>query len=743
VPYRAKDVPAERAQYAHPDIYILLTHLSYYYSGLNNSHLDQVFEKLKKSSDASFEYKSWIDTLPKDCSIDDSIKEYSGINLYDSTQKYDLLYPVLKYHPDVINYWLSEFLFPKEAKQFHAKLETSAWDLCQIKKYPLSGFSGTNDSRLLLPLTTHYHEIPDLKGTNGMLLDYLLREENRSYTFISSDNCGKFILKSISSSESDLRLLLDVGALMLEYNNQQVIEEWMKLRRDVEAGIFFDENNRLSVIDRRNNKTYFEISPYRKKIEKCVVYFDESHTRGTDIKFPYGTIGAVTLGKGVTKDRLMQGCMRLRLLGKGHSVRFFASFEVNQNILNMKHQHDSQINTIDILKWVLNNTRKQTIDGYLYWAQQGLSLFRRESICLDYENDKQLKKYADNTIDYETIELKKLYDPDRIEDTITNIIYKKSEFIGQNLSNVSLFYEKYKEKAESIHSLLLKYASTETTFSHLLEEEQELELEIEQEQEKETERPPSAKPLKNLVEPDVERFIKSGDFNKNSKSFIKLIESLNESSLRNILQPFAWSDQLFVTRDFTKTVSNNLNEIDDYLRPPRWFSIHGKNENMIIVFLSDYEANELFAHFNPNVTSLATFLPRLREGQDRILSFPKVDIPSYLEEQLAVFTGSLFFNKNEEQDDFVRFVGYCPSPRSHIQQIYFENEIIFQNGFVAFENRKKVFRDVKLSNFQEDPCDLLTKLYELRNYGIVPRSAHHLKILRLGRRNEFITCSQL
>ena len=80
---------------------------------------------------------------------------------------------------------------------------------------------------------------------------------------------------------------------------------------------------------------------------------------------------------------------------------------------------------------------------------------------------------------------------------------------------------------------------------------------------------------------------------------MKLIDSVNESSLKNILQPFAWSDKLFVTRDFTKTITNSLNEIDDYLRPPRWFSIYGKDENTIIVFLSAYEANELFAHFNP------------------------------------------------------------------------------------------------------------------------------------------------
>ena len=128
-------------------------------------------------------------------------------------------------------------------------MDTSAWDLCQIKTHPLSGFSGTNDSRLLLPLTTHYHELDELKGTNGMLLHYLLLPENNFYKNLPPDGSGKHILQLMSSSSSSLRLLLDVGALMLEYNNQQVIEEWLKLRKNVEAGIFFDNENNLSRIN--------------------------------------------------------------------------------------------------------------------------------------------------------------------------------------------------------------------------------------------------------------------------------------------------------------------------------------------------------------------------------------------------------------------------------------------------------------------------------------------------------------
>ncbi len=66
---------------------------------------------------------------------------------------------------------------------------------------------------------------------------------------------------------------------------------------NVEAGVFFDKDDFLIVIDREGRKTPFEISPYKYKLNKCVIYLDEIHTRGTDLKFPKGSVGIVTLSK--------------------------------------------------------------------------------------------------------------------------------------------------------------------------------------------------------------------------------------------------------------------------------------------------------------------------------------------------------------------------------------------------------------------------------------------------------------
>ncbi|KAG7289874.1 hypothetical protein NEMBOFW57_006251 [Staphylotrichum longicolle] len=55
VPYRAKDSPAPRSEFSHPDVVIVLTCLSYYYQGLSNKTLnksDQVEQEYSRDQTA-------------------------------------------------------------------------------------------------------------------------------------------------------------------------------------------------------------------------------------------------------------------------------------------------------------------------------------------------------------------------------------------------------------------------------------------------------------------------------------------------------------------------------------------------------------------------------------------------------------------------------------------------------------------------------------------------------------------
>ena len=114
-------------------------------------------------------------------------------------------------------------------------------------------------------------------------------------------------LQILVSQKPEIRVLLDVGAQMLDLQNSELAKVWLDINRDASAAIYFNEDDELMVRTRDGNTQLMRSSSFAQQLDRCVVYLDDAHTRGTDIKFPIGFRAAVTLGPKVTKDRLVQG----------------------------------------------------------------------------------------------------------------------------------------------------------------------------------------------------------------------------------------------------------------------------------------------------------------------------------------------------------------------------------------------------------------------------------------------------
>jgi hypothetical protein len=102
----------------------------------------------------------------------------SGINLKDRVQCIERVFPSLRYAKNIIDYFLTHLVFPKEMSEFPHKLSASGWDIGQFKTHPASGFSGTNDSRMTLPLSVAHLDLEEQKHTNALVLEHLLQPEN-------------------------------------------------------------------------------------------------------------------------------------------------------------------------------------------------------------------------------------------------------------------------------------------------------------------------------------------------------------------------------------------------------------------------------------------------------------------------------------------------------------------------------------------------------------------------------------
>ena len=322
VPYSARGVPSEQSEWGHPDVAILLTCLAFYYQGLSNSQLRLSLECIGKADDPFGEYDRWIQSV---INIPGSFREWTAINLDDEIQ-IESLWRQVRFNTSVINYFLNESVFPKHAKQFEVKLQTSGWDIPQSASHPSSamnsnrssiakrsamttGFSGTNDSRILLPLNIKQQDLPGLLHTNAMVLTSLLQPRNRHFE-VAVDRYGKRLsevglLQRLE--ELGIRVLIDAGAQILEMDNHSLVTAWLRICFKAPAAVYFNAENKPFVRYRQGHQVPLLASPFAENLADCLVYLDEAHTRGTDLKIPVGACGALTLGLGQTKDHTVQG----------------------------------------------------------------------------------------------------------------------------------------------------------------------------------------------------------------------------------------------------------------------------------------------------------------------------------------------------------------------------------------------------------------------------------------------------
>jgi hypothetical protein len=276
---------------------------------LTEDQLLACFGGLLQTDDPEFEFHTW--TL-QCVNLPQSLRRLAGINTRDVVQFRSHVYPIFAHNHSTINFFLSHAVFPKEAREFSHKLATSGWDLVEKKPHITTGFSGTNDRQYLLPTSIKQTDPVQQASTNALVLSNLLQEENNHYHRIC-DSAGvplttQAFLGLVNQQRPYIRVVLDVGAQMLDLRNQDLAAYWLSLHPvGVSAAVFFDDRDELVVLSMDGNLEPLESSTYKQSMDKVVVYLDDAHTRGTDLHLPKRTRAAVTLGPDVTKDRLVQG----------------------------------------------------------------------------------------------------------------------------------------------------------------------------------------------------------------------------------------------------------------------------------------------------------------------------------------------------------------------------------------------------------------------------------------------------
>ncbi|KAI0188207.1 hypothetical protein EV127DRAFT_513230 [Xylaria flabelliformis] len=705
VPYRAKDNPTPRSEFSHPDIVIALTSLTYYYGGLEDEDLFIALAHLMGSDQASIEYDAWINDSPH---MPVAFRQLEGINLKDRPQCVSDVFPHLKCGKSVIDYFLGHIVFPKEVKEFPYKLSASGWDIGKRKAHYTTGFSGTNDSRKVLPLDIKHIDLPSQTHTNALVLEYLLQPENliillpdRPLLSVITD--AQRFLNTVVNFERPIRVILDVGAQILEMNNWQVAQSWLQMvtNTETQAAVFVNDNDELSVIDRRGSVELLQTSSYATRLGACLVFLDEAHTRGIDLQLPSDYRAAVTLGANLTKDRLVQACMRLRKLGRGQSVVFCVSAEIRDKIQRVTAiPPDADIEVKDVLHWAISETFTDTERSMPLWAAQGVRFLHQERLWKSAQANgltNMSNTSAEQFLENEAQSIETRYRPNPEKATpMANLLRTGSQRLNEIRERCSEF----------------EYLNFN---SSTLEEEQERELSPEIEQERQVQRPDPARPADHFLHPDIRSFVETGSLIPSSTAYVPAFHILRSTSAAAYFEPSQLnSGKLFVTNDFARTV--NGSEIgyvsDSYQRPVQWIlSSRAKDISSaidILMIISPYEAEILMPMLqsaNSDKATLHLYKPRCLTGHvsfDQLDFFTiparhlRLEVPRSLLVELNLFAGQLYFETYEDYLDTCTFLGLAADvPR--------KGDVVAVDGYILRDGNGK-------SKFNESPVKFLQVL---------------------------------
>ncbi|KAH7024585.1 uncharacterized protein B0I36DRAFT_416058 [Microdochium trichocladiopsis] len=642
VPYRAKDHPSARSEFSHPDVVIVLTSLSYYYQGLTNEQLGNALSHLDRSDQRADEYATWVkdaDNLPG------ALEHLGGVNLEDPDLCSNRLFPCFRHSKAAVDYFLAHVVFTKEMKEFPHRLSASGWDIGEQKPHPTTGFSGTNDAQIVLPLSVTQTALPAQAHTNALVLQHLLQAENNVMAIQSlqpstsdptsstpghspASTSAEQLLQMVVGMEPPVRVILDVGTQIIELDNLGVAQRWLTLLANdsgTEAAVFVDKQDNICVVDRKGRVEPLHTSPYCTQLSLCVVFLDDAHTRGTDLKLPEDYRAAVTLGANLVKDRLVQACMRMRELGRDQSVVFCVPEEIHRKINRLMGRTNpvQQVSVADVLAWSISETWHDARRNTALWANQGRRheshsllwaqargegatgpvLHRQQSRDLDFPDE-----LAKGFLEDEAQLLETRYRPTSQQDTAT-------------CSQIAL------SKTERLISQRCQDLDTMGPSSAILQEEQERELAPEVEEERQLERPDKAEPLKHAVHPHVEAFVKTGSFPANSAAtFIPVYDSLADSSAAKYIAKLRRSGRtgrVHCTRDFQATIKPPAVGYvsDSYQRPVQWIltsssaSASSSRALKHMVIISPYEAQSLMDTIKQSrAVTLHLYAPLLNEG---------------------------------------------------------------------------------------------------------------------------------
>ena len=127
----------------------------------------------------------------------------------------------------------------------------------------------------MLPTPIKQCELPEQLSTNAEVLACLLKPDN-TYDTVHAPQVevldAQALLDIAINMDPPIRVLLDVGAQLLD-DNEKIASDWLqKVSTEDAQAVVFIHNNDIYVLNREGMKEPLLISPFARQLDHCLIY---------------------------------------------------------------------------------------------------------------------------------------------------------------------------------------------------------------------------------------------------------------------------------------------------------------------------------------------------------------------------------------------------------------------------------------------------------------------------------------
>jgi len=439
--------------------------------------------------------------------------------------------------------------------------------------------------------------------------------------------------------------------------------------------------------------------------------------------------------------------MRMRNLGHGQSVSFFAPPEVHHKVLKHCNKIGSSlpIETIDILSWVMHETCIQTQQSLSLWAHRGIGHQTRQKAWRMYLcNEIDGNRLATTWKEPAAKTLTELYSTsNRSRDSLTHVIAQKLQ--DPELRPWYMQLQEIKSRCEEYQATSLQ----EVTLQE--EQEREVEREIQREFEHTSwkPQPPTLEPYSHKVEQALVHFIRTGIVpplprNSGGSPFLTLMDTLDQTSLSHLIEREPWTNNILTTTDFSRTVKIHQSDRstgDWSLRPVTWLISTSFifKDSITLILLSPFEVNELLPDIRASqFVNLHMYSAQVQASAPNFDSLTYATIPALqdnwenrfgsqrdaLMTQVNLYAGGVFFRNYETYRRTCEFLGIFG--RDGGPKGVKPYGLLARRKNLWEQDTPKVGGVASLTRggFQKSPFEFLRRLAEVRREGVEIGQTH-------------------